>query len=384
MNQDRKSKLFRIVQVVLVIFVAIDVAMRIKAMLFSPSLPLPVVMVQKPKLESVVEYITQTGNTVAYNAVNLVARVEGYLNAITFVDGTFIKKDTPLFVIEPEPYMAKVREAKASLDAARATDAYNKAEYARQKKMYKENATSLNSVEKWLAKSHESDASIESALANLDIANINYSYTHVHAPFDGRIGRHQIDKGNLVGNGAATVLATIQQLDPIYVYFNLNEIDFLKLREAARMRKDKPNLNEIPVYVSLQGDKALEFEGKLDFLNTSLDASTGTMELRALLSNKDYKLLPNFFVQVRVPTTKPRQNLTIPDSSVLYDQIGPYVLTLDADEKVVLKHITLGSVKNGRRAIIKGVLPQDEVIISGLQNATPGNQVSPIREKKAA
>lgn len=384
MKKDRMSKVWRGAELALALVLVVDLTIHVKALVSPPSFPLPVVEVKKPTLLPVVDYITQTGNTVSYNAVNLVARVEGFLNEISFTDGTFIKKDQPLFVIEPEPYLAKVREAKASLAAAQATDAYNKAEYARQKKMYKDNATSLNSVEKWLAKSHETDASIESALANLDIANINYSYTHVKAPFDGRIGRHLVDVGNLVGNGTATILATVEQLDPIYVYFNLNELDLLRLREASIAQQVKYKLSEIPVYVSLQDDKGFEFEGKLNFVNTSLDASTGTMELRAVLPNPKYTLLPNFFVQVRVPVTKPTDQLTVPETAVLYDQIGPYLLTVNKQDEVVLKRIVLGSVEKGQRAVLKGLEAQDDVVVRGLQNATPGRRVALTREKKPA
>ncbi len=381
MNKKGMKDLIKWAQVCLGVILIVDLFLNIKAMMHSETLPLPVVRVSKPKLESVVEYMTQTGNTVAFNSVNLVARVEGFLDKISFIDGSIIQKNTPLFVIEQAPYLAKVQEAQASLDAARATDAYNKAEYARQKRMYKDNATSLNSVEKWLAKSQESAAGIESSLANLEIANINYSYTLIKAPFNGRIGRHMVDVGNLVGNGAATILATIEQLDPIYVYFNLNEIDFLKLRDAAFSGKVKYNVKEIPVAVSVQNEKGYQFEGKLDFVNTGLDASTGTMELRALLPNKNFQLLPNFFVQVRVPLSKPKPRLTIPDTAVLYDQIGAYVLLVDKNNTVVLQRVVLAGVEQGRRAIEQGLQAQDEVITSGLQNATPGNPVSPLREK---
>lgn len=381
MTKKGMKKIIKGAQLLLGVVLVIDLFLNIKSMMHSQTLPLPVVTVSKPRLESVVEYITQTGNTVAFNSVNLVARVEGFLDKISFEDGSIIKKDTPLFVIEPEPYWAKVQEAQASLDAARATDAYNKAEYARQKRMYKENATSLNSVEKWLAKSQESTAGIESNVANLEIAKINYSYTLIKSPFNGRIGRHMVDVGNLVGNGAATILATIEQLDPIYVYFNLNEIDLLKLREADFSGKVKYNIKDIPVSVSLQNEKGYQFEGKLDFVNTSLDASTGTMELRAILPNKKFELLPNFFVQVRVPLSKPKMQLTVPDAAVLYDQIGAYVLLVNKSNIVVLQRVGLGGVEKGRRAIEKGLQAQDEIITSGLQNATPGNPVSPLREK---
>ena len=191
-----------------------------------PEIPAPKVVVQQPQWREMVEYVTQTGTLVAYNSVDLVARIEGYLDAIKFTDGSFVKKGQPLFVIQPEPYFEQLKAAQATVAAQKAYNVYVKSEYARQKKMYTQQATSLNNVEKWLAKTEESDAEIAKAVANEAIAAINYSYTHVEAPFDGRIGRHLVDVGNLVGNGVATNLANIEQIDPIYAYFNLNEFGF--------------------------------------------------------------------------------------------------------------------------------------------------------------
>ena len=178
----------------------------------------------------------QTGTVVAYNSVNLVARIKGYLEAVEFTDGSFIKKGKALFVIEPLPYLEQLKGAEATVVARKAAHLYAKAEYGRQQRMYKQNATSLNNVEKWSAKTIESQAQIDEAVANAEIAAINYSYTHVLAPFDGRIGRHLIDPGNLVGNGVATDLATIEQIDPIYVYFNLNELDLIKIRHQFTIK----------------------------------------------------------------------------------------------------------------------------------------------------
>ena len=380
-----KSKLVKIAEIVLAILIVSDLVIHYKALTHSPSVPIPIVVVKKPALTPIVEYITQTGNTVAFNSVNLVARVQGYLDDITFEDGTFLKKGQPLFIIEPEPYLAKLRAARAQVAALRAADDYAKTEYARQQRMYKENATSLSNVQKWLANSDEAKAEVDKAQEDVTLAAINYSYTHISAPFDGRIGRHLVDKGNLVGNGVATNLATIDQLDPIYVYFNLNELDFIKLRDAARENNvDAKAIKQIPVYVRLQSGTEFKFEGKLDFINTSLNASTGTMELRALLPNKKLALLPNLFVQVRVPLSKPVAHLTVPDTAILYDQIGAYLLTVDHSNHVVLKRVVLGSVDQGQRAILQGLLAQDEVIVSGLQNATPGNEVAPTHEKSEA
>lgn len=345
--------------------------------------PSPSVVVQKPQLLPITDYITQTGTVVAYNAVNLVARIEGYLQSIEFTDGTLVKKDKELFVIEPKPYLEKLKGAQASVTVQKASYAYTKAEYARQKRMYTQNATSLNTVEKWAAQTEETYAEIEKATANAEVAAINYSYTHVHAPFDGRIGRHLVDVGNLVGNGKATDLATIQQIAPIYVYFNLNELDLIKVRTAARSHGFKASdLNQIPVYVRMQNESKFLHEGKLDFVNTALNASTGTMEFRAVLTNKDYALLPGLFVQVRIPIGKPTPQLSVPDLAVQYDQISPYLLVVDNDNKVLLKRVELGALEQGMRAISKGLEAKDNVIISGLQNAIPGLPVAIIQSEK--
>ena len=383
MDADKKFKTFKIIGIVFIIFLFMDLIAHYNAMKNAPKVPVPVVVTTKPTIIKMAQYVTQTGTTVAFNSVNLVARVEGYLNTISFTDGTYVEKGRPLFVIEPEPYMEKLKEAQASVAVQEASYAYAKSEYARQQNMYKDHATSLNSVEEWLAKSQEAAAEIDKAKANAAVATINYGYTHMSAPFEGRIGRHLVDVGNLVGNGVATNLATIEQVTPLYVYFNLNELDLLKLRNAAKAqgysyKKTPP----IPVYVSLQNQSEHEFEGTLDFVNTGLNAATGTLEIRATLPNKDVALVPGLFVQVRVAITKPTPQLTVPDTAILYDQIGNYILTVDKDNKVVLKRVVLGGLEQGMRAVLKGLDAQDNVIISGLQNATPGNVVAPQQEKK--
>src|SRR5205085_8997538 len=140
------------------------------------------------------------------------ARVQGFLDTISFVDGTIVKKDSPLFVIEPEPYFEQLKEAQATVAAQKANLVYTKSEYSRQQRMYKDHATSLNNVEIWKSKTEEAQADVAKAIANAEVASINYSYTHIKAPFNGRIGRHLVDVGNLVGNGVATNLATLQQI----------------------------------------------------------------------------------------------------------------------------------------------------------------------------
>jgi RND family efflux transporter MFP subunit len=376
MNQEKKSKMMIIAGLIGAAFIAYKVVQHVNKSP-PPAIPLPVVTVQKPKLQNIVEYVTQTGTTVAYNAVNLVARVEGYLTAIDFTDGTIVQKGKGLFVIQPEPYLEQLKAAQAVVEANKADYEYSKLEYARQQIMYKQNATSLNNVQKWLAKTQASKAQLDKAMADEVNSQINYSYTHIPAPFDGRIGRHLVDIGNLVGNGVATNLATIEQIDTLYVYFNLNEIDLIKLRAAARASGLKPSdIHKIPVYVNFQNEAGFKHKALLDFVDTGLNASTGTMELRAVLDNKNYLFVPGLFVQVHIAVSKPKKLLTVPSTAVLYDQVGAYILTVDKTNTVISKHVDLGVAEAGQQAVIKGLTADEQVIVNGLQNASPGNQVA--------
>ena len=157
-------------------------------------------------------------------------------------------------------------------------------------------------------------------------------------------------------------------------------MDLFKVREVAKANAmDPDNLSSIPVYVQMQNETTFKHEGRLNFVNTGLNASTGTIEFRALLSNKDLTLLPGLFVQVRVPIGPEKSQLTIPDTAIQYDQLGAYILIINDKNYVVEKRVTTGPLEQGRRAITKGLNAQDKVIVDGVQNATPGHQVSPVQ-----
>jgi len=337
---------------------------------------LPSVSVEKPIIKDMAEYIHQTGSLSAFNSVDLVARVEGYLQEILFIDGSFVEKDKLLFQIQPESYIEKLNMAESSVKADAANLKYAKAEYARQQQMYRQNATSLNSVEKWLANVQEAEADLSKAKSNVIEAKINLSYTRVKAPFNGRIGRHLVDVGNLVGNAQATELATLEQINPIYVYFNLNELDLLKFRKKVRERGlTKIDISKVKVEIGLQNEEGYPHSGKLDFVNTSLDASTGTMELRGLIENTDNRFIPGLYVKVRLPISPLKPLLTVPATSLSYDQIGPYLYKVNSAQKAVLTRVKLGPLEEGRQAIIKGLNKSDRVIVNGLQFVSPGKPV---------
>ena len=329
--------------------------------------PAPAVTVSKPLLLPVTDYLQATGSVAAFQTVDLVARVEGYLRSVNFTDGSLVKAGDLLFLIEPEPYQAKLAAQQAQLLNAQT-------EYDRQLRMIKENATAQASVDKWQSQRDQAQAAVT-------LARINLGYTRITAPFAGRIGRHLVDPGNLVGSvGGPTKLATIEQIDPALAYFSINERDVLRVR-AAGLAHGVPITGQaprVPVYVGLQTEAGYPHEGTLDFAGTGLDTGSGTLQLRALIPNAQRVFLPGLFARLRIPLSKPTPRLMVPDRVVTNDQVGSYVLVVGADHKVVQKRIEIGTLQDGLRAVISGLEPDSEVVTDGLQNAVPGNLVTPI------
>lgn len=330
--------------------------------------PAPPVTVSKPLRMPVTDYLQSTGSVAAFRTVDLMARVEGYLRSVEFKDGSVVRKGQLLFVIEPEPYQAKLASYQAQLLDAQA-------EYDRQLRMIKQNATSQANVDKWLSQRDQARAAVT-------LAQINLSYTRVTAPFDGRIDRHLVDPGNLVGSmGAATKLATIEQIDPAYVYFSINERDLLRVRAAvqAMNRAQGTPAGEVPavpVQLALQTEEGYPHVGTLDFAGSGLDTGSGTLQLRASVPNARYTLLPGLFARVRIALAAPVPQLVVPDRVVSSDQVGSYLLTVGPDQKVRQQRIETGALENGYRAVLTGLDANSEVVIDGLQNAIPGNLVT--------
>lgn len=343
--------------------------------------PPPPVTAAHPVAKPAVNYLELTGSASSVNEVDLVARVPGYLQSVNFEDGSVVKKGDLLFVIEPAPYVANVQLAEATLEEQKAQLTRASEEYKRQERLVQQKATSQADLEKWLAERNSAAAAVDQANANLEIAKINLSYTKVAAPFAGRIGRHLVDAGNLVGEPAPTKLATIEQLDPIYVYFNVDEPSVLRIRAAIRERgTDGAKITDVPVYVGLQTDDGYPHEGKIDFVDTGIDPATGTLEVRANLPNSDYILLPGMFVRVRVPTGRSEHALWISDRALGVDQTGHYVLVVNADDVVEQRTVEIGALQDGMRVITKGLAESDWVIVEGLQRATPQSKVKVQRQ----
>ena len=347
--------------------------------------PPPAVVVTQPVQQTVPDTIEVTGNIQSSNSVDLVARVEGYLDSVDFTDGTFVKKGDLLFVIQPEPYQAQVALQQATVAQQQATLTQANEEYARQQRLIAQNATSQADLENWRAQAGAAQAAVQEANANLELAQINLGYTRIVAPFDGRMGQHLVDPGNLVGNGAATKLATIQQLAPIYVYFTLDEPEVLRVRAAMRKAgQTVATMGPVTLDVGLQNETGYPHQATLDFVDSDIDQSTGTLQLRGTIANQDYEFLPGMFARVQVPVGTLDNALLIPDRALGVDQRGHYVLVVGANDEVQQRPVQIGPLVAGMQVITQGLSADDRVVIDGIQRAIPGNKVAPRPPDSAA
>jgi RND family efflux transporter MFP subunit len=346
---------------------------------FQPPPP-PEISVALPLKQDVSPFEELTGNTVAFASVDLVARVEGFLTSQNYVDGSYMKKDSTLFVIEQTMYKAQVKEAQAQLAGAKAKLVQSEAEFTRQETLLRQNVTAQNTYDQAKAKRDSDRASVENSEGNLIIAQTNLGYTTVQAPFDGVVTKHLISVGELVGNGAATKLATIVQLDPIYVTFNISEQDVLKIREnLGNKRVTVEELSKIPLDIGLMNEDGYPHKGFLNYVSPEIDAQTGTVLVRGLFNNPNRDLLPGFFARIRMPlglSAKPA--FLIPNRVVGEDQAGKYVLIVDKDNVVQQRRIKEGQLlAGGLRVVTDGLAADDRVVLTTSGRAVPGGTAVP-------
>jgi RND family efflux transporter MFP subunit len=338
--------------------------------------PPPKVTVAAPAAQDVTRYFEATGNTAAVNSVALVARVQGFVQAISYTDGDFVKKGTSLFTIEPEPYRLKVISAKAAVVSAQATLTQTQAEYVRQAALIKNQVSTQANYDKALASRDSAQADLQSAQANERQAEINLGYTDVTAPFDGVVTARQVSMGELVGDSSPpTTLATIVQLDPIWVNFTASERDVLQVRATLALRGESmSSLLGMPVEIGLQNETGYPHQGKLDYVAPNVDPSTGTLAGRATLANADRLMLPGYFVRIRIPG-KPAPALLVPDVAIGSDQGGRYVLVVNKDSVVEQRKVEPGQLVGDMRVIETGLTKDDRVVVGGVMRAIPGEKV---------
>ena len=339
--------------------------------------PPPKVTVARPVQQPVTQYLEVTGSTAPFNTVDLVARVQGFLQAIHYKDGDQVKAGTLLFTIEPEPYDVKLNQAKAAEVGAAATLKQADAEHKRQSDLAAKDFASKSTLDQALATRDSARANVLQAAANTRIAEINLGYTQVTAPFDGIVTTHLVSVGELVGT-SPTQLATIIQLEPIYVNFNISEQDVLRVRAEMRRQGLTPaDLKKIEVDVGLQSETGYPHKGKVDYVSPAVTTATGTLPVRALMPNTDRALLPGNFVRVRVPVQQQPDALLVPETALGSDQGGRYVLVVNGDNVIEQRKVGVGQIVGEMRVIDSGLKADDRVVVAGLIRAIPGEKVDP-------
>jgi len=372
------SERFRSISVWLAcsIFLILLTACKEKA---PPPPPPPTVTVAQPVQRTVADYLELTGSSQAIQTVQLVARVSGYLEKVLFQDGQIVKKGQLLFLIQQNTYEDTLRQNEAQISLQKAQLDYAEKQFIRYSNLLQQKATSQENVDNWRYQRDSAQANLKAAEAARDLSKLNLSYTQVTAPFDGRIDRRLVDPGNLVGSGQNTILAEVNQINPIYVYFNISDADLARLTGEAHWTPGKTETKQWPVFVGLTNETGYRHKGHLDFASISLTPTTGTLLLRGVFSNPDGKILPGLYARVHVPV-KEGPAFLVPQEAIGYDQRGSYVLVVNGNNMVQRSSVRTGTSVDRLRVVEEGLTGKEWVVIKGIQKAIPGRDVTPERQ----
>jgi RND family efflux transporter MFP subunit len=346
-----------------------------------PPPPPATVTVSRPFEREVIEWDVYTGHLEAPEAANIVARVSGLIVDTPFVEGSIIKKGAVLFVIDDRPFKADLDSKRADEKRAKAQLEIAQLSLDRQAQALAANAVSKQDFDNANAARDQAAAVLDGAKAAVELSRLNLEWCNVTSPIDGRVSNKMVTVGNLINGGAgqATLLTTVQSVDPMYCYVDVDENSVLKYQKLAVEKKRVSARDaQIPCFVQLANETRFPHAGVVDFVDNRIDPNTGTIRARGVLKNAQGLLTPGFFASMRIPGSGRYQALLIPDTAVGSDQSQRIVLVVNQDNVVEARTVELGALFGSVRSILSGLKEDDRVIINGQMHARPGAKVDPV------
>ncbi len=342
----------------------------------------PIVIYDLPVMKEVTDFEEFVGQTAAVKSVEIRARVSGYLDKVNFEDGSEVAENTVLFEIDPRSYQAAATRNEALVVQSDAHYKRLKLDYSRAQSLVSRDVMPKEEYDKVSGDLAESAGMLASAKADDDLAKLNLSFTKVTAPISGRLSRRMVDPGNLV-KADDTLLTTIVALDPMYIYFDVDERTLLRLRRLIRDGRIKSREEaEMPIFARLSDDKEGEFpyQGAINFSENRLDASTGTLRVRAIVPNPKPRVFsPGLYMKVRLPVGIPHMSVMIPEESVVTDQGRKFVWIINDKKTIEQRTVQIGPPSGKLRVIEQGIKPGEkpQIVVRGLQRVRMNLKVNP-------
>lgn len=329
------------------------------------------------------EYV---GRFVAVDAVEIRARVSGYLDKVHFTDGQLVKAGDLLFTLDPRPFQAALDQARADLARAKSQADLANADLARAQTLIAQKTIAESLYDQRVQAKRAADAALQAAEAAVKTAELNLEFTELRSPVSGRIGDRRVSPGNLVTGtttGSTTLLATVVSIDPIRFEFTFDEASYLRYQRIAKdAGKADERGTKLPVELRLLDEKTFEHKGSIDFVDNVIDTNSGTIRGRAQFANPTALFTPGMFGRIRVPGSAEYEALLIPDTAIGTEQIRKFVYVVDGENTVRQKYVELGTLQGNLRVIRGGLEADERVIVNGLMRARAGAKVTPLTEEQ--
>lgn len=344
----------------------------------APPLPPSRVTVSYPLEQNVTDFVEFTGQTAAVKSVEVRARVWGYLQSVNFTEGSVVKEGDLLFQIDPRPYKALVDQAKGKIAQDQAQLKHNAATYRRYEKLRKVGASTDEDIDRSLADRDGIIATLQSDQADLEVKQLDLNYTTIRSPITGRVSRYEVTEGNVVqsGQNGGTLLTTIVSIDPMYVYFDIDERTLLQVRRLVQRREMKDvQESAFPIVVGLADEDNFPHAGVVNFLDNRVDPGTGTLRIRGVFANHEGFLSPGLFVRCHLPLGDPHRSILVAEQALSSDQGQKFVYVVNKSNEVSYRPVQAGRLYDGLRVIESGLSKGEKVIVTGLQRVRPGSKV---------